>query len=235
MGFVDRGLADMFGYTTEEMIGKSIEMLVPARFQTRHPAWRADFAANPSTRPMGRRRPLTGLRKDGSEFAIMVGLSAFSSVSGLSLIAFVVDATTQRKPSDPRESDILLAPLVEQLPVAIGIIGSDGTWIFRNPNMCRYFPGSASAVTSQDSRRWFTSPTRQPIDPIQLLIARVLSGQAVEPGIEFIFREESGHEIVKRVVASPFRTANGLIDAAIIMIQSPEPGSLAISNELTLA
>ena len=53
----------MFGYRREELIGESIEILLPERLRDRHRNHRADYSAHPSTRPMGVGLNLLGLRK----------------------------------------------------------------------------------------------------------------------------------------------------------------------------
>jgi PAS domain S-box-containing protein len=65
----------LFAYSREELIGQSVELLVPERFRLQHPAHRADFSAAPQARPMGAGRDLYGRRKDGSEFPIEIGLN----------------------------------------------------------------------------------------------------------------------------------------------------------------
>jgi hypothetical protein len=52
-----------------------IEMLVPPRFRANHSAYRDGFAASPTPRRMGAGRELFGLRKDGSEFPVEIGLN----------------------------------------------------------------------------------------------------------------------------------------------------------------
>ena len=65
----------MFGYNREELIGKPVEVLVPQRFRGRHADLRKRDAANPRIRPMGTDRSFLGVRKDGSEFPVEVGLN----------------------------------------------------------------------------------------------------------------------------------------------------------------
>ena len=56
----------LFGYAREELLGTSIEVLVPERFRQRHPGFRAVFSQDPQTRAMGAGRELFGRRKDGT-------------------------------------------------------------------------------------------------------------------------------------------------------------------------
>ncbi len=66
----------MFGYTRADLVGRTVESLMPARFAKAHVAHRAHFAANSYTRPMGAQRgPLLALRSDGSEFPAEIMIS----------------------------------------------------------------------------------------------------------------------------------------------------------------
>ncbi len=86
---------ETFGYARGEMIGKSIEALVPAGLRTRHRGLRADFAANPSKRLMGVGRDLRAVRRDGSEFPVEIGLTPVATPSGTRVVAFAVDISAR--------------------------------------------------------------------------------------------------------------------------------------------
>jgi PAS domain S-box-containing protein len=83
----------MFGYARAELIGKPVEVLVPQRFRGRHADLRKSAAANPRIRPMGTDRVFFGVRKDGSEFPVEVGLNPAVMSTGQFVVATVVDIT----------------------------------------------------------------------------------------------------------------------------------------------
>ena len=86
----------LFGYTNNELIGLSLEDLIPARFRGNHSALRKSFFGKPSPRHMGMGRDLMGLHKDGREFPVEVSLSFTKMKEELLVMAFVSDIT-QRK------------------------------------------------------------------------------------------------------------------------------------------
>jgi len=72
----NRQAEQLFGYTNEELTGMQIEMLLPKEFRNSHRQYRADYAAESSTRPIGIGRKLFGLHRDGHEFPAEIGISA---------------------------------------------------------------------------------------------------------------------------------------------------------------
>ena len=65
----------LFGYADADLLGQPVEALLPAALRSAHGAHRARFMANPRVRPMGAGFELVGMRRDGSEFPVEIGLS----------------------------------------------------------------------------------------------------------------------------------------------------------------
>lgn len=83
----------VFGYTSEELVGKKIEVLVPTHLAKKHVEHRAGFHSAPHPRSMGVGLELFALRKDGSEFPVEISLSPYSTEEGNHVIVFVADIT----------------------------------------------------------------------------------------------------------------------------------------------
>jgi PAS domain S-box-containing protein len=99
-----------FGYTRAEVIDKSVDMLVPVRFQERHGENVTGFFAAPESRSLGAGRDLFGLRKDGSEVPVEIGLSPIQTEEGVMVLAFIVDITQRKQAEESlRESGTALA------------------------------------------------------------------------------------------------------------------------------
>jgi PAS domain S-box-containing protein len=87
----------LFGYTRAQMLGRSIDTLVPARFRGNHDAHREGFFRQPRPRQMGEGLELYGLRADGTEFPVEISLSPLDAEDGLSVCTAIRDATESRR------------------------------------------------------------------------------------------------------------------------------------------
>jgi PAS domain S-box-containing protein len=92
---VNSQIEQLFGYGREELIGHSVEILVPERFAGAHPEHRAKFFAAPAARAMGAGRELFARRKDGTEFPVEIGLNPIQSPEGALVLAAVVDISAR--------------------------------------------------------------------------------------------------------------------------------------------
>jgi PAS domain S-box-containing protein len=94
---VNRETERLFGYPREELLGRSIDMLVPERLRQQHPGDREAFFGNPHSRAMGAGRDLYGVRKDGAEIPVEIGLNPISTGDGLFVLASVVDISPRKQ------------------------------------------------------------------------------------------------------------------------------------------
>ncbi|TWT32747.1 sensor histidine kinase [Blastopirellula retiformator] len=99
---VNNKACQLFGYEHDEMIGSPIEILVPNRFRRKHVVYRDSYNKDRYARNMGEGRDLFGLRKDGTEFPIEIGLTPVDEMEGKSTMATIIDVTDRKA----RENDI---------------------------------------------------------------------------------------------------------------------------------
>ena len=119
----------LFVYSRDELIGQSIEILVPERFRSAHPYLREDYLKKPKTRAMGQGRDLYGLRKDGTEFSVEIGLNPIATHNGSFVLASIVDITERKRQEERlrdalKEKDLLLAEIHHRVKNNLQIIDS---------------------------------------------------------------------------------------------------------------
>lgn len=89
--------ASLFGYTRDELLGRPVEMLVPPRLAEAHAQRRADYIAHPHTRPMGLGLDLRGVRSDGTEFPVDIGLGHYQAGDTAFTLCILRDLTVRRQ------------------------------------------------------------------------------------------------------------------------------------------
>ncbi|MCE9601911.1 MAG: PAS domain S-box protein, partial [Gemmatimonadetes bacterium] len=85
----------LFGWTREELLGQPIEALLPSRYRHGHAGLIKSFFDTPHQRPLGAGRDLRGMRKDGTEFPVEIGLRPVKTSRGVVTLASVLDVTTR--------------------------------------------------------------------------------------------------------------------------------------------
>ena len=108
---VNRQVDQLFGYERAELIGQPVEILVPQQMRSHHAGDRAEFIAHSESRAMGKGRDLYGVRKDGQEFPLEIGLSPIRTPSGMRVLASVVDISERKRIQEQLQKAERLAEL----------------------------------------------------------------------------------------------------------------------------
>jgi PAS domain S-box-containing protein len=111
-------MKELFGYSREEMIGQSVELLVPERFRSQHLLHRAGYFVSPQARMMGSGREVSARHKNGAEFPVELGLNPFSTTEGQFVLGSIVDITSRKR---AEETIRLYADIVKNVPIGLTI------------------------------------------------------------------------------------------------------------------
>jgi len=141
----------MFGYRREDLLGKKIERLIPARYRKPHLAHRNGYLGDPRVRPMGQGRDLYGLTKDGREFPVDISLSSVQTDEGTMVIAFTRDITARRKTAETIRN---LTMFPDQNPGPVMRITNDGTLTYANEASTPVLNSWRSAVGQVVPEEW---------------------------------------------------------------------------------
>jgi PAS domain S-box-containing protein len=119
----------LFGYRREDLLNQSVELLVPERFRGQHSHLRTGYFNAAEARPMGAGRDLFGLRKDGTEVPIEIGLNPIRTAEGSFVLASIIDITerqqTEQVTKDSlREKETLLKEVHHRVKNNLQIISS---------------------------------------------------------------------------------------------------------------
>lgn len=214
---VNEQTEQLFGYRREELVGRSIEALLPRRFRDGHVHLRQGYFADPSTRPMGAGLELAGLRKDESEFPVDISLSAIETEEGRLAMAFIRDVT-ERKAAESirRRSEERFESLLESAPDGVVILDTNGTIVLVNKQSERLFDYDRSELLGQ---------------PVEILLPERFhsrhighrAGYTADPrtrpmgaGLELAGRRKDGSEFPVDISLSAIDTEHGLLSAAFV-------------------
>ena len=150
----------LFGYDRGELIGGPIEMLVPARSRGEHRTSRKEFHAEPQARPMGAGRDLRGVRKDGSEFPVEIGLNPVETEGGTLVLGSITDITERQRAEEAvRASELRYRQIFEQNVAGVFRGTIDGRTIECNEALARIFGyASPQEFLSQNAHSLYFSP-----------------------------------------------------------------------------
>jgi PAS domain S-box-containing protein len=133
MVLVNAQTEKIFGYAREELLGQSVDILVPARYRGRHPEHRSAYFTGPRPRAMGSGLELSGLRKDGTEFPVEISLSPLETEEGVLVSAAIRDITERMK------IEAKFRGFLEAAPDAVVIVGEAGDIVIVNSQTEKLF------------------------------------------------------------------------------------------------
>jgi len=174
----------VFGYTTSELLGHPVELLIPERFRQIHPEHRSDFKDQPRMRPMGAGLELYGLRKDGTEFPVDIMLSPINTLEGPVVLTVVQDTTLRKRVEDAlRESEQRFRLLVEGVrDYAIFMLDPEGRVATWNAGAERIKGYRADEIISQHFSRFYTQEDVASGKPDMELKAAAAQGKFEDEG-----------------------------------------------------
>jgi len=194
----------VFGYGRAEMIGQSVEFLVPERHRLDHVARRETFLEKPVTRPMGSGLELSALRKDGSEFPIEIGLNLISSADAEPLVLAAVMDDSGRKRA---EED--LRAMLEAAPTAEFLVDARGQLLMVNSGLEQLFGYDRSELVGQPIEKLVPLETRARHPAIRDEYFRSPRAMMLGRGRDVRARRKDGSEFPVEIGLSPVETRHG--------------------------
>ena len=216
----------MFGYTRDELIGHSIEMLVPERQRPHHDQHRAQYHQRPKIRRMGSGLDLYGLRRDGTEIPVEISLSPVAHESGTIVLSAIRDISDRkrieeelrraneeldrRKTRELRDSQNRLSLIVDSSQDAIIGKNLEGIITHWNKGAEQIYGYTAQEVIGRPIT--LLAP-KDRADEVPEILRKIRAGERVEY-FETVRLTKDGRRLDMSVSVSPIHDAEGRVIGA---------------------
>ena len=203
----------LFGYARHELIDRPVEVLVPTRFRGTHPADRNKFMSAPQPRPMGAGRDLYGLRSDGSEFPVEIGLNPIKTDRGEMVISAIVDITERRRQEER------FRQVVESAPNAMVMVDRAGRIVMVNAQTEKYFGYSRGELLGANIEQLLPEKMRTAHPGFREVFFNKPDARSMGVGRDLYARRKNGSEFTVEIGLNPIQTEEGpMVLSAIVDI-----------------
>lgn len=200
----------MFGYSREDLIGKTVELLMPDRYEKAHYGHRYHFFTSPKVRQMGEGFELFGKKSSGQEFPVEISLSPLETDEGRLVSAAIRDITNRKKAEEKFRN------LLEAAPDAIIIVNDKGVIQLVNVQTEKLFGYHRSEIIGK--RIEMLMPERYQgshQDHRTNYFGRPKVRQ-MGSGLELFGKRKNGEEFPLEISLSPLETEEGMLVSSAI-------------------
>ncbi|MFE1747379.1 PAS domain S-box protein [Coleofasciculus sp. H7-2] len=204
----NQGAEKIFGYTASEVIGQSLDLLLPKQTAIAHRQHIHNFGTSKGTaRKMGERREVFGQRKDGMEFPAEASISKLE-LAGEKIFTVILRDITERKRGEEALSQV--ASIVESSEDAIVGKTLDGTITSWNSAAERIYGYTAQEVKGQSISILLTSDH---LNEMPSILARIKRGERIPP-YETVRLRKDNKQIDVAIAISPIKNRTGQVTGA---------------------
>ena len=203
----NRAAQAIFGYTEEEMLGRSLTRLMPERFRAAHRAGLARVRDSGQSRLVGSSVELVGLARDGREFPIELSLATWETAKGRFFSGIIRDITERERAAQSlrdseraaREAERLLQAVLRASPLGVVYADAAGEVAYGNPSYLKIAGLTPEQATSEHLTR-----TVHPEDRQRMVLrwqAAMRGGPAFDG--EFRYLHADGRIVWARAMSAP--------------------------------
>ncbi len=228
----------LFLMRRDQLVGTSVDALVPDTVRPGHAANRERFHANPSVRAMGEGRDLWARRGDGTVFPVEIGLNPLKGAATGLVLASIIDISARKAAESAlRDSELraresrqrleadhaVLDAILKAVPVGLTLADARGRLIRTNPTHERIWGATPPTVSIDDYGRWKgwwadgSLHHGRPIQPQEWAMARALRGESVADDlVEIEPFDRPDERLTTLFTAGPVRDAHEHITGAVV-------------------
>jgi PAS domain S-box-containing protein len=214
---LNRPAEEMFGFQQNELLGQPVEILIPERFRSQHPAHRNHYMARSHTRPMGAGLQLYGLRKNGTEFPVDIMLSPVDGPAGKLVVSVIRDVSEQRRAQEAlRKSEQQLEKLFEFSPDGILVTDPQGRITKANAQIEQAFGYGRSQLVGQAVEILIPERFRNGHPDHQKKYTAHPRLRPMGAGLQLFGRRKDGSEFPVDIMLNPVDLADGQMVLAVV-------------------
>jgi len=193
----------LFGYSRTELIGAPMDGLVPERYRGNHPTYRESYFAEPRVRAMGMGRELFGLRKDGGEIPVEIGLTPVNTSEGEFVVSSIVDITERKR------SEELFRRALEAAPTGMLMVDTDGAIALVNAQIETLFGYSRAELIGMPVEQLIPARFRDKHPLFRQAFFTAPQTRAMGAGRDLYGRHKDGTEVPIEIGLNPLVTSGG--------------------------
>jgi PAS domain S-box-containing protein len=206
-----------FGYRRDELLGQTVNDIIPTGFAERLIADDLRSTADALAQQIGTGIDLTGLRKDGSEFPIEMMLSPLESAEGV-LVTAAIRNITVRKAAERHlaQMESRYRGLLEAAPDAMIVVNHEGIIVLLNAQAETQFGYRRDELLGQGVTAIIPEGFAERLIADDLRSAAEALAQQIGTGIELIALRKDGSEFPIEIMLSPLESADGILVTAAV-------------------
>jgi PAS domain S-box-containing protein len=203
--FANAEVERLFGYRREELLGQSMDMLLPPSMRAMHRGHRAGLVDDSEARRMGIGREFYGMRKDGTEVPVEIGLSPIRTDDGLMMLSAITDIT-ERKRADEK-----FRLVVEACPCGMIMTAADGHIVLVNAEAERMFGYARNELLGKSIEVLVPAPMRAGHGKQRDKLIEQPAGRRMGAGRDLCGVRKDGTQIPVEIGLNTVRTGDGLM------------------------
>jgi PAS domain S-box-containing protein len=214
---VNTEIEQQFGYRRENLIGRPVDILIPVRLRGQHALHREAMDYPPEARRIGADPDLVGLRENGSEFPIEVGLTPIRISDGRLVLAVIVDVS-ERKDAEEHLAQMegRYRGLMEAAPDAMVVVNTNGEIVLLNVQAEKQFGYRRDELLGQKVTNIIPEGFAERLIADDLRSSEDALAQQIGTGIELNALRKDGSEFPIEIMLSPLESAEGILVTAAI-------------------
>lgn len=219
--FFNQGAETIFCYTSEEVLGKRLDMLIPDDMVPIHRVHMEEFGASKvdSKLMANRLANVKGRRKDGSVFPLEASISKVEWQNQRIFTAIVRDVSQQQTlERQLREERDLIGKVMNASPAAITVMDVRGKIIFANVRAAEIYgvsQGEITRKTFKDLQWQYTDFDGNPLPEDQQPFAQVMKTRQPVYNVRHAIEWSSGKKVYLNINGVPMFDEQGEISKVV--------------------